>query len=310
MLQQTTVKTVIPYYLKFLRRFPSIKSLATAQEDDVLAAWSGLGYYSRARNLQRTAQACHEQYRGQIPRDVVSLKQLPGIGAYTAGAIASIAYDQRAALVDGNVARVLSRLFRIGDDPKTTSGQRRFWKQADAVLPKSHCGDFNQALMELGATICTPTRPLCSLCPVHINCQATLEGDTAKFPNIKTKVAYRSVRLTSALIWDKQGFLMVRRPNQGVLKALWEFPTIEGELEALLQAYNLKLKAGTPLQTIRHSIMNQRITVSPWLFRPKQARSLIPPQGSRWVSSPDIAHLPTSSMVQKLLKSAGKVLAT
>ncbi|HEY0249983.1 MAG TPA: A/G-specific adenine glycosylase, partial [Kofleriaceae bacterium] len=183
MLQQTRVATVIPYWEKWLAKFPTVRALAEAPLDDVLAAWAGLGYYSRARNLKKGAEAIRDQ---PFPSTASALREVPGIGPYTAGAIASIAFGERTPLVDGNVARVLSRVYQIADDIKSTAGQRELWTRAGALigaLPESCApGDLNQGLMELGATLCTPTSPRCLLCPIKAGCGAARQGTQERFP--------------------------------------------------------------------------------------------------------------------------------
>lgn len=299
MLQQTTVKTVIPYYRRFLKQFPSLRALATARQEAVLSTWSGLGYYSRARNLHKTAKICTKEDGGRVPSDLERLKKLPGIGAYTAGAIASIAFDQTAPIVDGNVARVLARLYCMKADPKNSSGAKTFWAKAATILPKKSCGDFNQALMELGATVCTPTQPACPVCPLQKDCESFMMSDPMKFPRIKKKITYRNVALTAALIANNNSFLMIRRPSQGVLRDMWEFPMIEGDLADLEAAYLLNLAKAQRLKPVGHSIMDQRIKITPWLFSSQQFDPK--PQKSRWLTLNAIRKLPTSSMVPKLL---------
>ena len=299
MLQQTTVKTVIPYYRRFLKRFPSLKTLAAAKEQDVLTAWSGLGYYSRARNLHRAARICRQDFGGRIPCDTETLQSLPGIGAYTAGAIASIAHQQRAAIVDGNVSRVLSRLFRIDADPKSPKGQRVFWQQAALCLPDRDFGDYNQALMELGATICTPSQPSCHLCPLQSSCSALSHREVSAFPKMLKKTVYRRVRLTTALIAKNNTYLMVQRPARGVLRDMWEFPMIEGDIEELQAAFGFVLGGGRAMPPIRHNIMNQRLTVTPWFFKADGSFRNKPPR-SRWVETERLHELPTSSLMHKM----------
>ena len=172
MLQQTQVATVIPYFDRFITRFPSVKALATSDLQEVLRLWQGLGYYSRAKNLRRAAQMILEEFGGAIPSDLASLLKLPGVGRYSAGAIASIAFEQRTPILDGNVARVLCRLDQIRSDPRDRETQKLLWKRADEILPKARVGDFNSALMELGATVCTPKNPQCLICPVQKHCEA------------------------------------------------------------------------------------------------------------------------------------------
>lgn len=307
MLQQTTVKTVIPYYRRFLKRFPSLQALAQARKEDVLTAWSGLGYYSRSRNLHRAAQICMKQHRGCLPRDFENLKALPGIGPYTAGAIASIAFDDRVPIVDGNVTRVLARLFRIKTDPKTNNGSKVFWEKAAAILPKKNYGDFNQALMELGATVCAPTQPTCTLCPIYSSCLAFASDDPRHYPQVKQKTQYSKVDLTAALIAKNGSLLMFKRPPSGVLARMWEFPMIEGSLQDLKNAYQIPLKRGRRLPHIRHSIMNRRMIITPWYFVAKEAKILAALKGSRWIPKGKIAHLPTSSLIHKLLESVPSI---
>jgi A/G-specific adenine glycosylase len=311
MLQQTTVATVIPYYEKFLKRFPTVKTLAEAPEEEVLKYWSGLGYYSRARNLQKAAKIilsgpvasgafCRRDLTAvrKSPSHhptVAELLQLPGIGRYTAGAIASIAFDQKAPIVDGNVIRVLSRIFKIGEDPKSSEGQKVFWKKAEEVLPEKHCGDFNQALMELGATICLPENPLCLVCPVSALCKGKKE--TGKYPKAKKKTDYRDVLMTAAVIVKEEGkirkILMIQRPQKGLLKGMWEIPMVEGDLEALVKKWPLQIDSALPL--VRHSVLNRRLKIRPVVARLQEPIA----ENHRWITS--VADLPTSSMNKKIL---------
>ena len=182
MLQQTRVDVVVPYWTRMLERFPAPRDMAEAPIDDVLSRWSGLGYYRRARNLWLCAREVVERFDGRLPDDVEGLRSLPGIGAYTAGAVASIAFDRQAPLVDGNVARVLARHAGIDDDPRSAVGQRRLWAEAAALVPAERPGRFNQALMELGATICTPRSPACAICPLERDCVARREGRVDELP--------------------------------------------------------------------------------------------------------------------------------
>ena len=219
MLQQTRVETVIPYYRRFLEAFPTVEALATAAPDDVLKRWEGLGYYARARNLQRAAQAVRANGSG-VPRTRDGLLTLPGIGRYTAGAIASIAYGERVAAVDGNVERVLSRLHAIE--------RGSVWPQAEALVavaadPSTH----NQALMELGATLCTPRTPRCDACPIGDACAGRKSGDPTRFPEkVRTKVLPRR-DMAAALLWHGERFLVVKRPTDGLLGGLWDLPSAE-----------------------------------------------------------------------------------
>ncbi len=323
MLQQTTVEAVIPYYEKFLKKFPDVASLAKADEEDVLKLWSGLGYYSRARNLhkaakimsrsgpvasekfcRRTAAAArnfsshHPTGTGFLPNTVSALQQLPGIGRYTAGAIASIAFDIKAPIVDGNVIRVLSRLFRIKEDPRSTAGREVFWRKAEEILPDKNVGDFNQALMELGATVCHPTSPECGTCSLSSHCEAKLHNDVENFPAGKKKVRYREVRMMAALIEQDGRVLLVRRPNRGVLKGLWEVPMVEGNQARLKKDWSVSVIR--ELKPIRHSVLDRRLIITPALC---SFHRLPDPQSNHlWIQP--LESLPaTSSMNQKLIQA-------
>lgn len=220
MLQQTRVEAVIPYYERWMRRFPTLEALAEADVDDVLREWQGLGYYARARNLHRAARLVRERYHGQIPGDVEALRRLPGVGEYTAGAIASIAFGIPAPAIDGNVRRVFSRLL---DDPDPAPAELR--RVVAALVPEDRPGDFNQALMELGATVCTPRSPACDRCPVAAVCRARTNGTVAERPRPKPKKALPEDDVATAVIVSPSGrILVVRRPEEGLLGGMWEFP--------------------------------------------------------------------------------------
>jgi len=223
MLQQTRIETAIPYYERWMEIFPTVEALADVDEESVLKAWEGLGYYSRARNLHRSALIVRERLGGVIPQDSKSLKALPGIGEYSAGAIASIAYGEVVPAVDGNVRRVLSRLFDL-EDPTDASLRRRAGELVDPDRP----GDWNQALMELGATVCTPRSPRCSACPLTGQCRALAEGTQELRPVSKRRPRARTVCYAVVVALNPAGeVLMVRRPPEGLLGGLWEFPAVE-----------------------------------------------------------------------------------
>jgi A/G-specific adenine glycosylase len=227
MLQQTQVKTVIPYYERFIQRFPGVEQLGTASLEEVLMVWRGLGYYSRARRLWAGAHYLLEQRGGKMPNDYESLLRVPGIGKYTAGAIASIAFGQRVAAVDGNVLRVAARLLAWSEPVETARSYRRFNDQLLVWQPALQPGDFNQALMELGATVCTPTKPDCASCPLSQVCAGHLRGEVHRYPVKKLKAKRQSVtRLTFVLRQGDRVFLR-RRPPRGLLADLWEFPGVE-----------------------------------------------------------------------------------
>lgn len=228
MLQQTRVDTVIPYFQRFIARWPTLADLAAADESEVLEAWAGLGYYRRARSLHACARAA--TLAGGLPGSPEALAALPGVGAYTAGAIASIAFGVRAPLVDGNVERVLSRWYAFGDDPRTTAGKRAIWAYAqalhDAAPASVHPGDLNQALMELGATVCSPTKPACDRCPVSGRCQAEQLGVQASFPKLKPKAKPVEIFGSSLVVHTPDGVLSGLRLPGGLLGGLWEPPRV------------------------------------------------------------------------------------
>jgi len=225
MLQQTTITAMIPYYERFLAAYPTVQALAAAPLDDVLKMWEGLGYYSRARNLHRAAQIVTEQHSGQFPLTVAGLLELPGIGRYTAGAVASIAADVRAPVLDGNVIRVLSRIDDIPDDVSLPAVIKRLWQRAEDLLPETQVGAYNQAVMELGQKICTPRNPDCPQCPVQTFCQAYAQGTQNERPVKAKKAPLPHINVAAGVITDDQGrFLVAQRPLDKLLGGLWEFP--------------------------------------------------------------------------------------
>lgn len=233
MLQQTQVTTVIPYFLRFLARFPTVEALATAPQEEVLSLWRGLGYYARARNLQRGAQYVLEHHGGNFPAELTQALKVPGVGRYTAGAILSLAYGQPVALLDGNVARVLARVCGLAVDPKLPAGQKAFWAIAEALVPAHRPGAYNEALMELGATVCTPTRPLCSSCPIVSLCHAATLPDPTAFP-IKSESKARPDAQALAVVLRRptdNAVLFALRPQEGLLGGMWELPTVVIEAE-------------------------------------------------------------------------------
>lgn len=237
MLQQTQVATVLPYYERFLRRFPTVHVLAAARIDDVLKLWAGLGYYSRARNLHKTAVKVVNEYDGQFPDTVERLRTLPGIGRYTAAAIASICFGRRAAVVDGNVIRVLSRFFNIADDVRKPATVNRLWEIADAHAPARRCGDYNQAIMELGATVCTPgASARCDICPLRSECAACEVQTVAELPRKSAKATVLRETYVVAAICAGDRWLIRRRPNDGLWGGLWELPSVRVKGAATVEA--------------------------------------------------------------------------
>ena len=237
MLQQTQVATVIPYYERFIREFPDIRSLAEASLDEVLHQWTGLGYYARARNLQACAKAIVTQHEGKFPETVEAVSALPGIGRSTAGAILAISRGQRHPILDGNVKRVLARMFGIAGDPSSSAVVATLWDRAEACTPAERVGDYTQAIMDLGATLCTRTRPACTVCPMNDGCIAALEGRQAELPGVKLK-RLRASREATLLIAQRgvstsSSVLVERRPANGLWGGLWSPPQFESESAAI-----------------------------------------------------------------------------
>lgn len=270
MLQQTRVETVIPYFERWMVRFPTLQALAEASQQEVLAAWEGLGYYSRARNLQRAAQVVMSEYDGQMPVDAHLLRKLPGVGRYTAAAIASIAFGRDEPALDGNIRRVLARAFDISQPAHSAAGERRLWELAAAHLPPGRAGDYNQALMELGATLCTPHAPDCPSCPLSRLCQAYALGVQEQRPVTTPRPAIPHYQVTAAVIHRDGLVLLARRPSHGLLGGLWEFPggkQKEGEdLPACLrreiyEELGSSIEVGEPFGVYRHAFTHFRITL-------------------------------------------------
>ncbi len=227
MLQQTQVATVIPYYTNFMQRFPDVAALANAELDDVLQHWSGLGYYARARNLHKAAQQIRDQHAGQFPTDYEAVLALPGIGRSTAGAILAQAHGQRHPILDGNVKRVLTRYFTVAGWPGEAAVAGKLWAHADALTPQTRVADYTQAIMDLGAIICTRTKPVCNLCPVSETCSAHRENSVARFPTERPKkqTPVRKIQML-ILLNDREEFLLERRPPVGIWGGLLGFPEI------------------------------------------------------------------------------------
>jgi A/G-specific adenine glycosylase len=271
MLQQTQVQTVIPYFLRFLKSFPRVTDLARSETDRLLKEWAGLGYYSRARNLQKAARMIVDQFAGKFPKNYDDVLRLPGVGAYTAAAILSIAFDQPFAVLDGNVTRVLVRLLNIRGNAKSSTVQRNLRSAAQQLLPEVNPGDFNQAVMELGATLCSPRRPKCLFCPWQKECLAWREGVQEELPEKGSRPAIRRSYQAAAVIRHRGRYLIIRRAGHRLLEGFWEFPVTEFEEREgaadslsrwLLENYDLRIHHLRPYMTVNHSITTRRIELN------------------------------------------------
>lgn len=315
MLQQTRVDTVLPYYRRFLEALPTVRALAEAPESRVLSLWSGLGYYRRARMLHAAARRVIREHRGEVPRDVEGLRGLEGVGEYTAGAVASIAYGVRAALVDGNVVRVLSRLFAVEEDASTGAGKARFWGLARDLVSSApgDPGDWNQALMELGATVCSPRGPACDGCPVRSFCVARARGLVDELPRSSSKRPPREVRRVAlVLVSADPGRVLLARRRPGVLfGGLWEPPSIDGAADAAGRlAERLGVDASTlePRGEVRHVLTHRRMHVTV-LRGPLPAKRRWPVPGpdydaARAIATADLGDIAHATLTRKVLSLA------
>ncbi len=316
MLQQTRVETVIPYWQRFLTRFPDVASLARAELDDVYAAWTGLGYYSRARNLKAAAESIVADHGGALPNNAEGLRSLSGIGRYTAGAVASIAFDREEPLVDGNVVRVFARLEDIREDSGEKAVVERLWSLAAELVRGPRPGDLNQALMELGATLCTPKRPDCLACPVRRHCRAAAAGDPESLPRKTKRTAVRALRAVAVAI-DRNGrMLSVRRPETGLMAGLWELPggeLADGEegkdhaARILRETVGLEVRELECVGQVEHVFTHRRLALE--VFRAKAlpgARARITGfTAHRWLSAPELLELAHAGSTRKALSLLG-----
>ncbi|MBI1852524.1 MAG: A/G-specific adenine glycosylase [Planctomycetes bacterium] len=312
MLQQTQVSTVVPYYQRFVERFPNVSALAEAPDDDLLAAWSGLGYYSRVRNLRAAAREVRDRFSGRVPDDYESFLALPGVGPYTAGAVMSIAFGKPHAVVDGNVARVLSRLFAVPGDPRRVPAKDRLWQIAQELVPEDAASDFNQGVMELGALVCTPRSPSCLVCPLALACEAHVRGVEEQFPEKMKRKASRTVTAAVAVVRDSKGrVLLVKRDGEKLLRGLWEFPGIAELVPAgdarralahvMVERFGVAFLISQERVQVRHSILERRITVH--VFDAVAASPLPRQKGARFVDPATWESLPLAASARKIFRA-------
>lgn len=314
MLQQTRVETVVPYFLKFLAEYPDLPALAGAGEEQVLKLWEGLGYYARARHFLQAVKIVRQEHGGNVPADPKLFRRLPGVGDYTCAAVQSIAFNHPLAAVDGNVQRVLSRLFMI----EGTASGRQFIKtvkeQAQDLLDIKRPGDFNQALMELGATLCVPGHPLCTGCPLTLDCAGHLSGSADRYPGKSEKATLKTVHWVAGLIIKEGKCLVRRREKAGLLKGMWEFPAVEtggippelwSEQLAMLTGETLEVKE--PVAELRHSFTHMRWNVSVWAFEARGG-TLSVNNPWRWVDAGEMQALPFPALYFPVVREACRCL--
>jgi A/G-specific adenine glycosylase len=317
MLQQTRIAAVMPYYERFLEYFPTVESLAAAPQQEVLKLWSGLGYYSRARNLHSAAKEIVAEHNGKFPRTLEAALQLPGIGVYTAAAVLSIAYDAPLAVLDGNVARVLARIHAVRGDLRVPRTWRALTEKADQLLARKTASDWNQALMELGEVICTPKSPRCLVCPVVKSCRAFAEGITNEIPAPRRKRAPIAMTIAAVILLDPKGrTLLVRDPgahDDVLFSRMWQFPAIQVSREAkpelekyFAETFGMQKLILEELPSARHGVTFRNITLLPFLARVQELPKL---PRSRFLALKSLTTVPVSSATKKLAAAVAKALA-
>lgn len=317
MLQQTQVQTVVPYFLRFMKAFPTLEDLAEADAQDLLRIWAGLGYYSRARNLRKAARILVSEHGGKFPGSFREALRLPGIGRYTAAAILSISFDQPLPALDGNVVRVLSRLFCLRGDPAKSPLQGMLAAAGQQLLPACRPGDFNQALMELGATVCLPRNPGCLLCPWSSHCEALKSGMQERLPEKGKRSGIRLSRQAAAVIRHRGRILIRKRSGSRLLQDMWEFPggefsrsDLAGSLVKYLESeLRLNVRLRGRLTVVKHAVTNRRITLTVYEagLKPPLPTTLSVP-GARWIWLSQAGRYPLTAAASRIVQvlTAGK----
>jgi A/G-specific adenine glycosylase len=312
MLQQTQVATVIPYFARFLQAFPDVAALAAADEQHVLRQWEGLGYYRRARALHQAARRIGAEHDGRIPNDPAALSRLPGLGRYTVNAVLSQAFERRLPILEANSRRVLCRLLGLRGDPRAATAEQELWAAAEALLPRRRIGAFNQALMELGALVCTPAAPACDRCPLSDRCRAHRHSWQREIPRKALAPRVEEVREVAIALWKKRKVLLVQCPDGGRWAGMWELPRCEvpsaqtpaAAARALLTRLGLHATLGPELATIRHGVTRFRITLVclQASFRGGAFRPGVYPTG-RWIAPARLSEFPLSRPQRQLART-------
>ena len=310
MLQQTQVSTVIPYFERFMQRFPDVVTLANAPQDEVLHLWTGLGYYARARNLHKVAQQIRDQFNGEFPLEIEDVVALPGIGRSTAGAILSLSKQQRHSILDGNVKRVLARYHAIEGWPNTPSIEKEMWQLAEQHTPQQRNGDYTQAIMDLGATLCTRSKPLCTFCPVQDGCEAYAQGLQNELPTPRPKKEIPTRRVTMVLLQDEtNSVLLQQRPPAGIWGGLWSLPELEAESSdaAIMQWSQETLGCSATVirrgEELRHTFSHFHLEIAPVVARVSSHTNQIRDSGNTiWYNPSAPEALGLAAPVKRLLE--------
>jgi A/G-specific adenine glycosylase len=304
MLQQTQVGTVIPYYQRFVAAFPDVASLARATEDEVLAHWSGLGYYSRARNLHRAAREIAAHHGGQFPRAFDEIVALPGIGRSTAAAISAFAFGARSAILDGNVKRVLARYLAVDGYPGLSQIEKRLWQAAERLLPQTDTEAYTQGIMDLGATLCTRSNPACAECPVADGCAAYAQGRVAELPSARPRKALPERAMQMLIFLRGEDVLLVKRPPTGIWGGLWSLPeaAVGEDVQTVAQTrFGFSVNRLERLPSLMHTFTHFKLTIQPSTLRIAKVASVLQEPGTVWLSLADAADAALPTPVRKLL---------
>ena len=304
MLQQTQVASVIPYFQRFIAHFPSLQSLAAASQDAVLAQWSGLGYYSRARNLHQAAQQISENFAGEFPQDLAALQTLPGVGRSTAAAIAALAFGQTHAILDGNVKRVLARHAGIKGWPGDKIVENILWALAETRLPKRNIEAYTQGMMDLGASVCSRTRPSCTTCPVSSDCAALQQGLVSQLPTARLKKTLPEKHIQMLMLLDRDHIFLQRRPSSGIWGGLWSFPELQLQADPLVYCrtqFGFNVSDSENLPLLKHSFTHFKLHISPVILRISVRPSLPKEPQQRWLPRHNALDVGLPAPVRKLL---------
>ncbi|MDB4837565.1 A/G-specific adenine glycosylase [Marinomonas sp.] len=311
MLQQTQVTTVIPYYHKFMASFPTVETLAAAEQDEVLAHWSGLGYYARARNMHKAAKMLVDELDSEFPATVEGVCELPGIGRSTAAAILSISRGVQSAILDGNVKRVLARFHAVPKWPGEKQTENAMWALAESYMPSERCGDYTQAIMDLGATLCTRSKPQCLICPVTEDCQAQKTSDPAQFPIKKPKKAAKPEKSIQLLVLRNQQdqLLLEKRPQTGIWGGLWSLPELSSDEAVVLhveQRFGVSVSTVIPLSSFRHTFSHYHLDIAPSTVRVGESDQVMEAGKYQWFDYQEALTLGLPAPVRSIFETITK----